>query len=244
MLAAVRENGAEAVKVATLLLNRGIDVNVTRPDGATALTFAAHFGQPDVVMLLLARGADVRAQTNGGSTALHYACGNGVFGREMIPILCAAGADVMAKNKRGYSAVARALGQSGAMAEPLAPYVPARYKVDEFHVASHNPIGCLTVRQIVKVGLLRAVDAAASHHWRHGVSFAVSSGQPDTAPRAGSADRPQVAYRNPLVPNCRNELCVELTSDASLKEALRSYMCWQPHKLAMDWFGPCFRPRT
>ena len=51
-------------------------------------------------------------------------------------------------------------------------------------------------------------------------------------------------YRNPLVPNCRNELCVELTSDASLKEALRSYMCWQPHKLAMDWFGPCFRPRT
>jgi hypothetical protein len=51
-------------------------------------------------------------------------------------------------------------------------------------------------------------------------------------------------HRNPLVPNCRNERCTDLTTDVALKKELQSYMCWQPHMLAMDWFGPCFRPRA
>jgi hypothetical protein len=36
-------------------------------------------------------------------------------------------------------------------------------------------------------------------------------------------------YRNPLTPNYRKQLCVDLTTDAELKKALQAYMCWQPH---------------
>jgi hypothetical protein len=51
-------------------------------------------------------------------------------------------------------------------------------------------------------------------------------------------------HRNPLTPNYRNELCVELTNDAELKKALQSYMCWQPERLVMEWFGPFFQQRA
>jgi hypothetical protein len=51
-------------------------------------------------------------------------------------------------------------------------------------------------------------------------------------------------YRNPLVPNYRNEVCIDLTKDTELKKVLGEYMCWQPHKLVMEWFGPCFRRRA
>jgi hypothetical protein len=49
---------------------------------------------------------------------------------------------------------------------------------------------------------------------------------------------------NPLTPNYGNELCVELTNDPELKKALQSYMCWQPERLVMEWFGPFFQRRA
>jgi hypothetical protein len=51
-------------------------------------------------------------------------------------------------------------------------------------------------------------------------------------------------YRNPLVPNYRNELCVQLAREPELKKALQEYACWQPHRLAMEWFGPLFQRRA
>jgi hypothetical protein len=51
-------------------------------------------------------------------------------------------------------------------------------------------------------------------------------------------------YRNPLTPNYRNELCVQLAKEPELKNALQQYTCWQPHRLAMEWFGPLFQKRA
>jgi ankyrin repeat protein len=51
-------------------------------------------------------------------------------------------------------------------------------------------------------------------------------------------------HRNPLTPNYRNQLCTELTEDRELKAALASYMCWQPERRVMDWFGPFFQRRA
>ncbi len=51
-------------------------------------------------------------------------------------------------------------------------------------------------------------------------------------------------YRDPLTPNFWNELCIDLTKDAKLKEALQPYMCWQPDKRVMEWFGPFFQKRS
>jgi hypothetical protein len=51
-------------------------------------------------------------------------------------------------------------------------------------------------------------------------------------------------YRNPLVPNYRNELCVGLAKEPELMKALLEYACWQPHRLVMHWFGPLFQMRA
>jgi hypothetical protein len=51
-------------------------------------------------------------------------------------------------------------------------------------------------------------------------------------------------WRNPLVPNRRNELCVTLAKEPELKKALQEYACWHPNRLAMHWFGPLFQRRA
>jgi len=51
-------------------------------------------------------------------------------------------------------------------------------------------------------------------------------------------------FRNPLTPNYKNALCIDLTKEEALKVALRPYMCWQPDRRAMLWFGPFFRRRA
>jgi hypothetical protein len=51
-------------------------------------------------------------------------------------------------------------------------------------------------------------------------------------------------HRNPLTPNYRNELCVQLAKEPELKKALQEYACWQPHWQAMEWFGPLFYKRA
>jgi hypothetical protein len=51
-------------------------------------------------------------------------------------------------------------------------------------------------------------------------------------------------YRNPLLPNYRNELCVQLAAEPELKKALQEYACWQPNRRAMEWFGPLFQKRA
>jgi hypothetical protein len=51
-------------------------------------------------------------------------------------------------------------------------------------------------------------------------------------------------YRNPLVPNYRNEMCLDLAKEPELKKALQEYACWQPHWLAVEWFGPLFQKRA
>jgi hypothetical protein len=51
-------------------------------------------------------------------------------------------------------------------------------------------------------------------------------------------------YCNPLVPNYLNELCVGLAREPELKKALQEYACWQPHRLAMEWFGPLLQKRA
>jgi hypothetical protein len=37
---------------------------------------------------------------------------------------------------------------------------------------------------------------------------------------------------------------VQLAREPELKKALQEYACWQPHRLAMEWFGPLFQRRA
>jgi uncharacterized protein len=92
------------------------------PDRATALHFAAFFGQPETAALLVERGADVHAvsPTFGDVTPLHSAAAANANSVELVHLLLEAGADPNARQGGGFTAL-HAAAQTGdtAMAEDL-----------------------------------------------------------------------------------------------------------------------------
>ncbi len=73
------------------LLAQHASVNTPQIDGATALLWAAHFDQFEILQVLLAAGADATAANRYGITPLSEACVNG--DAPMIEALLQAGAD-------------------------------------------------------------------------------------------------------------------------------------------------------
>src|SRR5262245_11871335 len=59
------------------LLQQHVDVNLPQADGGTALHWAAHWNDVDVIGLLIAAGANVNAVNQYGVTPLSIACANG-----------------------------------------------------------------------------------------------------------------------------------------------------------------------
>ena len=70
----VRRGDTDAVRA---LLNGGADVDATAPDGATALLWAVHTDQPELVGLLLEAGADVEITNRYGVGPASLAAENG-----------------------------------------------------------------------------------------------------------------------------------------------------------------------
>lgn len=70
LLHAVHKN---QLGTASLLLERGADVNGGAPDGMTPLMMAAGYGNDDMVQLLLAHHADPHLKTKDGASALDFA---------------------------------------------------------------------------------------------------------------------------------------------------------------------------
>lgn len=98
LVTAAAEQDREA---ALALLDAGVDVNAARPDGATALLWAAHRNDVDLVRRLLAAGADVDAADDHGVTALERAAENASVA--MVETLLAAGADANAAQASGLT---------------------------------------------------------------------------------------------------------------------------------------------
>ena len=71
LLDAVKEGDREAVES---LLRQNADVNVSQPDGATALAWAVHRDDLEVADLLIGAGADLNAANDYGVTPLSLAC--------------------------------------------------------------------------------------------------------------------------------------------------------------------------
>jgi ankyrin repeat protein len=107
------------------LLQRGADVNAPRPDGMSALHWAAERGDPELIDMLLYAGANPKAVTRiGHYTPLHVA--SRVGHAAVVEKLLKAGADVNAKTSNsgatplhlaatsGDAATVRALAQNGA----------------------------------------------------------------------------------------------------------------------------------
>jgi len=97
------------VEVATLLIDKGADVNAQNGDGLTALMIASRYGQTEIAKLLIEEGANVNAQGSrefNGWTALMYASQYGQT--EVTKLLIEEGADVNAMStNRGYQVAYR-----------------------------------------------------------------------------------------------------------------------------------------
>jgi|GEM_PF-3361116 ankyrin repeat protein len=84
--------------IAALLGQDGIDVDLERGDGKTALHLAADRRQTDAVALLLRAGAEVNPRDEDGWTPLSYACARG--DSDITELLLANGADRYATTAR------------------------------------------------------------------------------------------------------------------------------------------------
>src|SRR5262245_19635711 len=85
--AAMKRN-AQALRA---LLQQKADVNAPQSDGATALHWAVHFDDLEMVQLLIGAGANVKAANRFGVTPLSLACLNG--NAAIVEALLKSGAD-------------------------------------------------------------------------------------------------------------------------------------------------------
>ena len=94
-----RQDSQGGVRVAKLLLDRGMDVNSRRKDECTPLHLASHLGKLEIVRLLLEHGAEVNERDKDHSTPLHIACHHGTL--ETVRLLLDHGAEVNAETVDG-----------------------------------------------------------------------------------------------------------------------------------------------
>src|SRR3989442_10095618 len=87
--------------LARTLLKEGVDVNIARADGATALLWAAHWDDREAVELLLRAGASVNAADDHGVTPLARACENA--SESTVTRLLEAGANPNAAQTNGLT---------------------------------------------------------------------------------------------------------------------------------------------
>jgi ankyrin repeat protein len=108
---AVRNRDPAAARA---LVKRHANVNAPRPDGATALHWAAHWDDIEIARLLIAAGAKVDAVDDNGVTPLSIACVNG--SERMAQALLEAGADANAALPSGETVLMTAANSGSASA--------------------------------------------------------------------------------------------------------------------------------
>jgi ankyrin repeat protein len=86
-----------------LLVQNGVDVNQTQPDGMTALDWAVYHDDLEMARLLIDAGADVKRANRYGVTPLSLACRNG--NPALVELLLAKGADANASLPGGETAL-------------------------------------------------------------------------------------------------------------------------------------------
>jgi ankyrin repeat protein len=101
LLDAVRAKDSETAM--QLVRQRGVDVDAREPDGSTALMWAAHHEDAELVRQLIRRGADVNAVNDYGVFAMQEAAAVG--NAEILELLLGAGADVESPNLEGQTAL-------------------------------------------------------------------------------------------------------------------------------------------
>ena len=176
---AVQRRDASAV---ASLLAGGADVNATRLDGSTPLTWAALRDADEIVAALLQAGADPNAADENGEMALLFACGNGSLAIARMLLDAGAAVDavrwsgdtpLLAAVHAGNEELARLLVERGAAldaAERRMGQTPLMWAAAEGHTG--------IARFLIGAGA--DVDASSARG-APPILFAAASGDADTA---------------------------------------------------------------
>jgi ankyrin repeat protein len=161
----------EAVRVASLLLDRGANIEQVCGDyDLTPVLLACRNGRADLVSLLLHRGANLKAVTSEGLNVLHCACQNGEFGKEIVPLLVKAGADVNAVDEDEDNVLSYAIARSYDFGKEMLKYLPADSKPSHVLFSESDPIGAMTLnrelgKEIDTSWFANSVDRAPEWAW-------------------------------------------------------------------------------
>ncbi len=256
LLIACKKSTAELV---SLLLAHGAAVDVRGSNGDTPLHHAAYngaFGR-DIIPLLLAAGADANAENLATEKPLLEAMANRpVLAELLLPFTSNAKREltyIAASDPMRSLSIRSENGLGGALI----------FDAPQFQYTSRWT-GLRTGEPFVLDGSARDVyqvlaTAADVRLWKW-----ASNELPQQHPLTGDtlfhalcrntalsvSDKLAVLadlksyHRNPLAPNRKGELCVELAKEAELKQELGRYMTWQPNRFVTHWFGPLFRKRA
>ncbi|HWP84235.1 MAG TPA: ankyrin repeat domain-containing protein [Terriglobia bacterium] len=173
LVEAARNQDRDAVRS---LLQQKVDVNAPQGDGATALSWAAHWDDLEMADLLLAAGANVNAANDYGITPLWLACVN--RSPAMVDKLLAAGANpnaatwtgetaLMTAAATGNLAIVRSLLDHGAdvnAKEPARGQTALMWAIAEGHP------------EVARLLIERGADIRARTHRREGFSPMVIRG--------------------------------------------------------------------
>jgi ankyrin repeat protein len=104
LVKAVEDGNAQLV---TKLLDQGLKVDTSVPNGHCLLDYAAEKDNVEIAKLLIARGASVKRADKYGRTALHWASGEG--NAKMVGFLIDQGAEIDAKEHEGMTPLHEAI---------------------------------------------------------------------------------------------------------------------------------------
>jgi ankyrin repeat protein len=252
-------------QMVSLLIARGADVHAKNAKGGTALRFACANGVygREVIPVLCAAGADVMARTQLGTAFERALMTSKAMADAMVPFLPAG-----FKLQRAVASFQDPVGSFTCAVELGAPLGKNFFS----HAILRTKTSCAGTWANLRNGqpllldgseddVFRSlVESKDAELWKWASSEPLMQQHPITGDtmfhllcntEALTIEQKLVVladlklhYRNPLTPNYHNELCVQLAREPELKKALQEYACWQPHRLAMEWFGPLFQKRA
>ena len=93
-------------EIVKLLIDAGVDVNITNSSGRNPLSYAAENGHVEIVKLLITLGADVNNQSSEDGTSVLIEASNNT---DIIKVLLESGADPNIQSNYGYTALINAV---------------------------------------------------------------------------------------------------------------------------------------
>jgi hypothetical protein len=246
----------------SLLLQRGANVKAVTFGKLNVLHRASQNGAfgKEMIPLLVKAGADVNAVDKFGSNGLSYATSTGYdFGKELLKYLPAGSKPsqiVISKSDPiGAMTLNRELGKvilsswfaNNVDKAPEWAWALLRSGRLLFDESPDDVFNGLERCNQVKLWIWASRESDMQRHPKTGETVLHLLARSDaltTEQKLEVLAEVKKDFRNPLIPNFKNERAVDLTSDPVLKAELLKYMEFQAEKMVMRWYGPVFRERV